>query len=97
MKKFAGVAQPDRAPDASHPEVASSNLAPRSIRPELQAFAAGLRVIDPPAILLGYGDGARGLFRLSVDDPLGRGDGSIDALDYLRGWLEGRQANRRRG
>lgn len=27
---FAGVAQPSRAPDASHQEVASSNLAPRS-------------------------------------------------------------------
>jgi hypothetical protein len=93
MKKFAGVAQPVERRGVSHSEVARSNLAPRSIH---QALAAGLK-IDPAARKLGAGDGNAGMFRLSVDDILGRSDETLDVLAYLGGWLEGQQAKRRRG
>lgn len=92
MKKFAGIAQQIERRGVSHSEVASSNPAPRSIQ---QALAAGFQ-LDPAALKLGAGDGAAGMFRLSVDDILGRGD-DIDALAYLRGWLEGDHARKRRG
>ena len=93
MKKFAGVAQRRERRGVSHSEVASSNPASRSIRPELQAFVAGLQ-LDRVAWKLGAADGAAGIFRLSVDDILGRGD-DIDVLAYLRGWQEGQKTRRR--
>jgi len=36
------------------------------------------------------------MFRLSVDDILGRSDETLDVLAYLGGWLEGQQAKQRR-
>lgn len=93
MKKFAGVAQQIERRGVSHSEVASSNPAPRSV---VQALAAGLK-IDPASRRLGAGDGSAGMFRLSVDDILGRGDETLDVLAYLGGWLEGQQAKRKRG
>lgn len=65
--------------------------APRSIH---QAFASGLK-LDPAAQKLGAGDGEAGLFRLTPDDILGRGDSDLDVLAYLRGWLAGECAKRR--
>jgi hypothetical protein len=90
MTKSRGGSSADRAPDASRQEVASSNLAPRSI---YQAAAAGLK-LDPPTVRLGADDGRAGMFRLTAGDILGRGD-DIDVLAYLRGWLEAERAKRR--
>lgn len=92
IKKFRGGSSVVERRGASHPEVAGSNPAPRSIRPELQAFVAGLQM-DRTAWKLGAADAAAGVFRLSVDDILGRGD-DIDVLAYLRGWTETHKAKR---
>lgn len=93
LKKSAGIAQPSER-RSSLPEGAGENPAPRSRL--TQALAAGLQ-LDPAAKKLGAGDAAAGMFRLDVDDILGRTDESFDTLAYLRGWLEGRQAQRKRG
>lgn len=65
-----------------------------ALRSLQQALASGLQQ-DPAARRLGAGDGEAGLFRLTPDDILGRGE-DLDVLAYLRGWLEGERAKRRR-
>ena len=91
-KKLCGGSSEERAPDASHQEVASSNLAPRSIK---QAIAAGFWM-DPVTRELGRSDGLAGIFRLTVDDILEQGE-DIYVLAYLDGWQQGDLARKRRG
>jgi hypothetical protein len=62
-------------------------MTPIPIPLRLQDMVAGLQQ-DPVTRKLGRADGEAGMFRLSVDDILGRGD-DIDVLAYLTGWLEG--------
>jgi len=63
---------------------------------QLAEMVAGLRM-DPAARKLGHDDAGAGIFRLSVEDIQGGGRGDIDELAYLAGWVERKQADKRRG
>jgi hypothetical protein len=79
---------PDRPTFVARRSLPSERLGAR--RPQftrqLAEMVAGLQM-DPTARKLGGDDADAGIFRLSVEDILG-GGGDIDALAYLRGWLE---------
>lgn len=94
MKKFAGVAQPLERRGASHPEVAGSNPAPRSIK---QAFAAGL-YMNQADRKLGFEDGLADFWRLSAEEIVedAGGGGRIDVLAYASGFNDGLRLRLRR-
>jgi hypothetical protein len=90
--------RPDRPTFVARRSLPSERLGARNpafVR-QMAEMVAGLQM-DPAARKLGHDDAGAGLFRLSVEDIQCGGCGDIDALAYLTGWTERKQADKRRG